>query len=135
MRKGLKPAGGPTANTRSGPLRVLFLCSRNRRRSPTAEHVFAGLAGVETASAGLADDADEVVTSDHIAWADIVFVMEPVHRRRLERTFPGALKGVRIVSLDIADKYAFMDPQLVELLRRRVTPLLKRHGPRREAVG
>ena len=33
---------------------LLFLCSRNRLRSPTAEQVFAAWPGVETASAGLA---------------------------------------------------------------------------------
>lgn len=32
--------------------RVLFVCSRNRRRSPTAEHVFRNVPGIETASAG-----------------------------------------------------------------------------------
>ena len=37
---------------------VLFICSRNRLRSPTAERVFADWPGIETASAGLAPDAD-----------------------------------------------------------------------------
>jgi predicted protein tyrosine phosphatase len=37
---------------------LLFLCARNRLRSPTAEQVFASRPGVETASAGLAPDAD-----------------------------------------------------------------------------
>ncbi len=37
--------------------RVLFICSRNRLRSPTAEAVFAAWPGVETDSAGLAPDA------------------------------------------------------------------------------
>ena len=32
--------------------RVLFICSQNRWRSPTAEQVFARWPGVETASAG-----------------------------------------------------------------------------------
>ncbi|WP_200935043.1 hypothetical protein [Brevundimonas sp. Leaf363] len=36
---------------------LLFLCSRNRLRSPTAEQVVAAWPGVETASAGLAPDA------------------------------------------------------------------------------
>lgn len=61
---------------------LLFLCSRNRLRSPTAERVFADWPGVETASAGLAPDADEPLTPEHLDWADLIFVMEPVHRRR-----------------------------------------------------
>ena len=37
--------------------RVLFLCSRNRLRSPTAEQVFGTWPNLEVDSAGLADDA------------------------------------------------------------------------------
>lgn len=36
---------------------VLFICSQNRLRSPTAEQVFADWPGVETASAGINHDA------------------------------------------------------------------------------
>ncbi len=43
---------------------LLFICSRNRLRSPTAEQVFAAWPGVETASAGLAPDADEPCTDE-----------------------------------------------------------------------
>jgi predicted protein tyrosine phosphatase len=32
---------------------VLFICSRNQLRSPTAEHVFSSWPGIEVASAGL----------------------------------------------------------------------------------
>lgn len=45
-----------------GATHLLFLCSRNRLRSPTAERVFADWPGIETASAGLAADADEPLT-------------------------------------------------------------------------
>lgn len=38
--------------------RVLFICSRNRLRSPSAERLFADWPGVETDSAGLAADAE-----------------------------------------------------------------------------
>lgn len=38
---------------------VLFLCSQNRLRSPTAEQVFADWPGIETASAGLLADAEK----------------------------------------------------------------------------
>src|SRR5437868_2744496 len=67
------------------PLRVLFLCARNRRRSPTAEPVFAGRPGLEVASAGLAPDAEEVAPPQALAWADLIMVMEPAHRAKLRR--------------------------------------------------
>jgi predicted protein tyrosine phosphatase len=82
---------------------LLFLCSRNRLRSPTAERVFASRPGVETASAGLAPDAEEPVTPDHLAWADLIFVMERAHRAKLQRRFGAQLRGRRVICLDIPD--------------------------------
>jgi predicted protein tyrosine phosphatase len=104
---------------------VLFVCSRNRLRSPTAEQVFGNVSGIETASAGTSPDAEEQITPDHIDWADIIFVMERSHRRQLATRLRTHLKGKRIVCLDIPDKFAFMDPALVELLKAKVAPHLR----------
>jgi predicted protein tyrosine phosphatase len=108
-------------------MRVLFLCSRNRLRSPTAEEVFAGRPGIEVASAGLAPDAAEVVTAEHIEWAELIVVMERAHKAKLARNFGASLKGKRVVCLDIPDRYAFMQPELVELLERKAGHLIS-HG-------
>jgi predicted protein tyrosine phosphatase len=104
--------------------RVLFICGKNRLRSPTAEQVFAAWPGIETASAGLSADADEVMSGELARWADLIFVMEKAQRARLSRRYGPDLKGTRIICLDIADRYAFMDPDLVALLKTRVTPHL-----------
>ena len=112
--------------------RLLFLCSRNRRRSPTAERLFAADPSLEVASAGLAPDADEILTPDHLDGVDIVFVMEPVHRRRLTAGFKRHMNGVRIVCLNIPDDYDYIDPRLVALLETRVRPHLKRRTARTE---
>lgn len=105
--------------------RVLFLCSRNRLRSPTAEQVFADYPDVDATSAGLAPDAVDPLTPDHLEDIDIVFVMEKGHRRKLSRHFKPWLKQARIVCLDIPDDFEFMQPELVELLTARVTPHLR----------
>lgn len=97
-------------------MRILFVCGRARARSPTAERIFARVPGIETASAGVSPDADEPVDVDHLAWAEIVVVMEPAHRRKLMRRFGAHLRGVRLVCLDVPDAYAFMAPALVRLL-------------------
>jgi len=55
--------------------RALFICSRNRLRSPTAERVFAAVPGIETDSAGLAPDADCPLSADLLMWADVIFVV------------------------------------------------------------
>lgn len=105
--------------------RVLFLCSRNRLRSPTAEHMFAERSDLEVASAGLAPDADEPVTAELLDWAELIFVMEKSHRARLNRRFKPHLRHARIVCLDIPDDYGFMDPLLVALLTARAGPHLR----------
>ena len=99
--------------------RVLFLCGRNRLRSPTAERVFSDRPGVEVASAGLNPDADTPCTPELLEWAEVVFVMEKGHKAKLTRRFGRHLRSARVVCLDIPDRYGFMDPALVELLRAR----------------
>ena len=105
---------------------ILFLCSRNRLRSPTAEQVFAGRADLEVASAGLNPDADMLCTSELVEWADIIFVMEKSHRAKLSARFRRHLKDKKVICLDIPDNYSFMAAELVNLLESRVG----RHLPR-----
>jgi predicted protein tyrosine phosphatase len=107
---------------------VLFVCSQNRLRSPTAEHVFANWPGIEVASAGLNADADTPVTPEVLEWSDIVFVMEKAHRSRLSKRFRAHLKNARVVCLDIPDQYEFMDPDLVRILNEKVPPFLRRNS-------
>lgn len=106
------------------PKRLLFVCSQNRLRSPTAEHVFATRPGVETLSAGLNTGADVPLSDELLRWADLVLVMEKRHREKLSREFRPALGATRVICLDIPDIYEYMDPELVALLEKRVTPYL-----------
>jgi len=101
-------------------MRLLFVCARNRLRSPTAERVFAAVPGVEAESAGVSPDAENPVTPELIAWADVILVMEPAYRVKLAKKFPAALRGKRVTCLDIPDDYAYMNPDLVRLLWKRV---------------
>ncbi len=103
---------------------VLFICGKNKWRSPTAEETFADHPGVECLSAGLSNDSDTQVSVELVEWADLIFVMEDVHKTKLTARFREHLRQQRVVCLGIPDSYRFMDPELVELLRRRVTPHL-----------
>ncbi len=106
---------------------ILFICSQNRLRSPTAEQVFASWPGVETSSAGLNHDAENPVTPELLRWADIVFVMEKAHRSKLSAKFKPHLGGKRVICLQIPDEFEFMDPSLVRLLK----AIVPRHLPSR----
>ena len=105
--------------------RVLFICTQNRLRSPTAEHVFATWPGIATDSAGLGNDADVPLSPEQIALADVIFVMEKVHRNRLGQRFRRHLNGKRVICLDIPDEYEYMQPELVRLLEAKVGPYLR----------
>jgi predicted protein tyrosine phosphatase len=105
-------------------MRVLFVCISNRMRSPTAEAVLGGYEGVEALSAGTAPDAETPVSAQLIEWAEIVFAMEGVRRQRLMCGFGMLLRDKPVVLLGIPDKYAYMEPELVELLRSEVASFL-----------
>lgn len=107
-------------------VRVLFLCSRNRLRSPTAEQVFASWPGLEVESAGLSRDAVVPVCSEQVEWAELIVVMEPAHRVTLTRNFRRQLRQKRVVCLGIPDDFAFMQPALIELLIAKASPYLRR---------
>lgn len=100
--------------------RILFVCSQNRLRSPTAEQVFSTYPQLDVASAGTNRDAENPLTPDLIAWADIVFVMEKTHRNKVREKFRAQLHDTRVICLDIPDDYDYMDPELVALLKRKV---------------
>ncbi|WP_434106011.1 low molecular weight protein tyrosine phosphatase family protein [Paraburkholderia caffeinilytica] len=106
-------------------IRALFVCSKNRLRSPTAEQVFAAWPNVETDSAGLGADAEVPLSPEQLRWADIVFVMEKTYRARLLEKFHAYLNGKKMICLDIPDDYAVMQPELVALLEQKADKFLR----------
>ena len=116
-----RPAAISTTDRRTA-LNLLFLCGRNRLRSPTAERIFADLPGFQVASAGVSPDADEPLTPEMLEDADIVFVMEPGQQRKLQRQFGRWLRDKKVVCLNVADDYDYMQPELIALLCERVPP-------------
>jgi predicted protein tyrosine phosphatase len=103
-------------------MKVLFVCSRNRLRSLTAEAIFDGVGGHHVRSAGTEPGARVRVTAGHLGWADVIFVMEKRHLSRLQAKFREELGGKRVVCLYIPDEYAYMDEELVDRLRAGAAP-------------
>lgn len=106
------------------PLNVLFVCSRNQWRSPTAEQIWRKHPGINARSAGTSASARHCVSTQDIGWADLILVMEDQHRARLLAQHGRALKHKSIHVLDIPDEYGYMDPDLVELLESAVGAVL-----------
>ncbi|MDA3961040.1 MAG: phosphotyrosine protein phosphatase [Planctomycetota bacterium] len=106
-------------------MNVLFVCSKNQWRSPTAERIYARHPAIAVRSAGVARSARHQVTQADIHWADLILVMEDKHLRRLRADFSDELRGKRCCVLGIPDEYRFMDPELVEELRSAVDPILE----------
>ena len=106
--------------------KLLFVCSRNRWRSPTAEAIFHGVGGCEARSAGTEPSARVRVTEKMLGWADAIFCMEKRHVQRLRERFdPALFEGKRLACLDIPDDYPFMDPELVDLLEAAMSEFLE----------
>lgn len=101
-------------------MKLLFLCSMNLMRSPTAEELFHGVNGVECQSAGLRRKAEVFVTPEMIAWADIIFVMEEDHRAMLNKMARSLVKNKRVVVLNIPDHFCRNHPKLIDMLWERV---------------
>ena len=105
--------------------RILFVCTANRDRSPTAEELYSKDGRYKVRSAGVARFADVPLTRDMLLWADRVFVLnesEDRHRTQIRMRFPDVDRP--IIDLDVEDRWRRGHPELVELLLRRLRPHL-----------
>lgn len=106
-------------------MNLLFVCSENRLRSPTGEEVFSAYENISAIGCGTNSDAETTVSGDLVEWANIIFVMEKSHRNKVSKKFKDLLKGKKLVCLDIPDNYERMDPDLVRILKSKVTKHLR----------
>jgi predicted protein tyrosine phosphatase len=107
-------------------MNILFVCSRNKWRSATAETIYRNHAFYQIKSAGTAANARIKINAKLINWATLIFVMEKKHKQRLSEKFAEELKGKQIVVLGIADNYQYMDETLITLIETKVAPYLSR---------
>lgn len=121
----LKNSARASMTSSRHPLKLLFVCSQNRLRSPTAEKLFEGSPRYRARSAGTSSEARIAVTEGHIGWADMIFCMDKRHLAQLRAKFPGAMEGKRVVCLGIPDEFAYMDPDLIDLLRDTLAPYVE----------
>lgn len=105
-------------------MKVLFVCTANKLRSPTAEDVFRDYPGIEALSAGTDSEAPRPLTKELVASTDLIFVMENHHRERIRKKYKQRPADNRIITLHIPDEYERGDPELIQLLKAKVEPRL-----------
>lgn len=98
-------------------MKLLFICSRNRWRSLTADNIFKDLPGYSVRSAGTEAGARVRVTEGLVGWADLIFVMEKKHLARLRERFGDVVEEKSVICLHIPDDYEYMDEDLIALLK------------------
>jgi predicted protein tyrosine phosphatase len=102
------------------------VCHYNRQRSATAERIFCKDPDLEVRSAGTCREALVCVSQVMLEWADVIFIMDELQQRHLEADFPNHPALSRTICLNIPDRYKFLDPELVRLLRERTAPHLEK---------
>lgn len=106
-------------------MELLFVCSRNKRRSLTAERIFNGRDGIRAYSAGTEPGARVKLTPGMLLCSDVIFCMEKKHLRRIREKYPDIVAEKRVVCLNIPDDFEYMDEELIELLESGVSEYLK----------
>ena len=103
---------------------LLFICSRNQWRSPTAAALFKNSQSYVAKSAGTSDKARIKMTANLINWADQIFVMEKRHGAIIRQNYPDLVMDRSIITLNISDDYQYMDSELIEILESRLAEYL-----------
>ena len=106
-------------------MRVLFVCTANKLRSPTAEDLFKDWPGLDVLSAGTDAQSPRPLTKELVASADLIFAMETRHRERIRKKYKQRPHDRHIITLHIPDEYERGDPELIELLEKKAGPAIR----------
>jgi protein-tyrosine phosphatase len=104
-------------------MNILFVCSRNEWRSPTGEAIYKNHPTIFARSAGTSPSARIKINQKHIDWAEVIFVMEKKHLQLIEQKFGNSVRQKTVI-LNIEDEYQYMDEELINELKTKVTPYL-----------
>jgi predicted protein tyrosine phosphatase len=103
-------------------MNILFVCSRNKWRSLTAETIFKNNQVHNVKSAGTENSARIRITEKLVNWSDLIFVMEKKHKQRIKEKFGSVIGNKEIIVLGIQDDFEYMDEELIEILKNSVFP-------------
>lgn len=95
---------------------ILFICSKNQWRSPTAETIYRQDPRFNVRSAGINSGAKKRINEKALRWADLILVMENKHKKAILARYRN-LDLPDIFVLDIPDDYQYMSEELILLIR------------------
>jgi len=102
--------------------RILFVCTGNIDRSPTAEYLLKAIKGYSVLSAGTWEHAPRRISQRLLDWADIIFAMEHSHKEAIMKLKSDVEN--KIIVLDISDKYRKGDYELIKMLKAKLSKYL-----------
>lgn len=106
-------------------MNILFICSKNKWRSRTAETIFKNHKDHNVKSAGTDEGSKVKLNEKHLKWAELIFVMEDKHRQIIKQRFQFENLSHKILVLDIPDDYKYMDEELISTLKVSINPYLE----------
>lgn len=97
--------------------RVLCVCMGGLLRAPTAAVVLAGEPyGYNTRACGIISDFALIPVDDVlIDWADEILLMHEDVEYEFQLRYPSM--GPKCITLDIPDKFAYRDPELIRMIK------------------
>lgn len=103
---------------------ILVVCSRNRKRSRTAEYIFKNDSRFSIRSVGLREKSEKRITDKDILWANLILTMEDGHKNWIMGLYRHLeLPPIEVLGID--DDYEYLDPDLIEMLKDRINGTLK----------
>ena len=99
-------------------IKVLFVCTGNSDRSPTAEELVNKVKGIEAKSAGTSSSARMQISKKLIDWADYILLMQDLHKEYIKERWSESENKIKV--LNIEDKYSRNSPELIVLLKEKI---------------
>ena len=106
--------------------RVLFVCTQNKVRSLTAEHLYRERPDLEVKSCGTATFAKNQLTKELMNWAEVVFVFDDSQVEVIEKQFSEEAQGKPVICLGLPDIFTYKSDALVVKLVAKLDPYLGR---------
>lgn len=106
--------------------RVLFVCTQNKVRSLTAEHLYRARPDLEVKSCGTATFAKNQLTKELMNWAEVVFTFDSLQMEVIEKDFAKEAAGRLVICLGMPDIFTYKSDALVVRLTTKLDPYLGR---------